>query len=97
MNITEQVNGAVEPCIYCGRSTAFGTGFGLFVNRIPADDGWACADCISYECDECGNRIDLDDELRVEYTDNNGIFHYGNYHQDCYNTAKHGPAVTYEK
>lgn len=32
-----------DACVYCGRSTAFGSG--RFVNRIPADDGWMCEEC----------------------------------------------------
>jgi hypothetical protein len=43
-------------CIECLRSTHFGSG--LFVNRIPADDGqlsgWLCPECQSIGCAECG-------------------------------------------
>lgn len=63
----------IDNCIYCGMSTAFGSG--RFVNRIPADrelyetgeylDGYACAECAGYECDECGKQIYLDCETRV--------------------------------
>jgi|694.fasta_scaffold91753_2 hypothetical protein len=77
----------LEPCIYCGESTAMGDG--KFVNRIPADDGWACADCAGYECDECHENIYLDCEVRVDY-EKDGKYHYGNYHEDCYNEEKHG-------
>ena len=79
-----------EDCIYCQRSTALGSGEGLFVNRISADDGWACAECAGYECDECRQNIYLDTEVRVDY-EKDGKYHYGNYHEDCYNEAKHGP------
>ena len=50
----------IDPCIYCGDSTAFGSTYadgsliGKFVNRVPADredeftgeyfDGYACAE-----------------------------------------------------
>jgi hypothetical protein len=77
----------LDPCIYCGESTAMGDG--KFVNRIPADDGWACAECAGYECDECHQNIYLDTETRVDY-EANGVYHYGNYHEDCYNEEKHG-------
>lgn len=78
-----------DPCRDCGRSTAFNSGFGLFVNRIPTDDGWACAECAGFECDECGQQIYLDTEVRVD-SNKDGINHYGNYHEDCYNEEKHG-------
>jgi hypothetical protein len=42
----------MEACIDCKRDTSFGSG--LFVNRIPADDGYMCPDCQSVECDVCG-------------------------------------------
>ena len=41
-----------ETCDDCGDSTAWGSG--KFVNRVPADVGWLCADCQAIECDECG-------------------------------------------
>jgi hypothetical protein len=77
-----------EDCIYCGESTAMGDG--KFVNRISADDGWACAECAGYECDECHENIYLDCEVRVEYEDSDGNYHYGNYHEECYDEKKHG-------
>ena len=40
-----------DTCNECGDSTAWGRG--KFVNRIPADDGWMCADCQAIECDVC--------------------------------------------
>jgi hypothetical protein len=93
----------IDPCIYCGESTTFGatrpdgTLIGKFVNRIGADriddqdeylDGYACAECAGFECDECGEQIYLDSEVRVE--DAQG--HPTNYHDKCYNQAKHGKA-----
>jgi len=89
-----------DPCIYCGDPTAFGSTHedgslvGKFVNRIPADtedeetgeykDGYACAECAGYGCDEC--------ETRVDFQDESGKYHYGNFHSECYNEAKHGKA-----
>jgi hypothetical protein len=78
----------LDPCIYCGEPTARGNP--LNRDRIPADDGWACAECAGYECDECHQNIYIDTETRVEHEDDNGVYHYGNYHEDCYNEAKHG-------
>ena len=45
-------------CIYCDQSTSLGSG--LFVDRIPADDGerdgWMCAECqfpeVCFSCEE---------------------------------------------
>lgn len=34
-----------DPCVHCGKSTAFGSG--RFVDRIGYDDGWACAECMT--------------------------------------------------
>ena len=79
----------IDPCVYCQRSTAFGSG--LFVNRIPVDDGWGCAECSGFECDECGKQIYLDTEVRVESVKGH-IYNYGNYHTECYNKTKHGEA-----
>lgn len=51
-----------DNCIDCGRNTSFGSG--LFVNRLPADNGeengYLCVECLSTECDHCG-------ELSAEY------------------------------
>lgn len=89
-------------CVYCGESTEFGavrsdgTLIGKFVNRIPVDtgdiDGWGCAECSGFECDECEKQIYLDTEVRVEFVDEDGKYHYGNYHHDCYDEKKHGEA-----
>jgi len=82
-----------DPCVHCDKSTAMGSG--KFVNRIPVDDGWGCAECSGYECDECGTQIYLDSEIRVEYTDTDGTGHYGNYHEICHSVSKHGLETTY--
>ena len=86
----------IDPCIYCGLSTAFGSG--RFVNRIPADrenyetgeylDGFACAECGGYECNECREQIYIDTETRVENAQG-----FANYHTDCYDETRHGAAV----
>lgn len=98
MNNTIEVG---EICLICRQSVAFGSG--KFVNRIPAcgnyneadesleEDGYFCGDCGGYECTECGLQIYIDCEIRVEYEDENGDYHYGNYHEACYNVTKHGP------
>ena len=36
-----------DPCVHCGKSTAFGSG--RFVDRIGYDDGWACAECMTID------------------------------------------------
>jgi hypothetical protein len=97
MNVAEQALGTVDPCVYCKRSTAFGAGFGLFVNRIPVDDGWGCAECSGFECDECNQQIYIDCEIRVEFTDEEGNYHYGNYHEECYDSEKHGISEDHEE
>ena len=57
-----------EHCVDCRRSVAFGSG--LFVNRIPADngdlDGYLCAECLSEECETCG-------EITPEWTARNEL------------------------
>ena len=46
----------IDECIECGKPTAFGSG--LFVNRIPANngekDGYMCAECPARDCPFCG-------------------------------------------
>jgi hypothetical protein len=87
-----------DNCVYCGESTAFGatrsdgTLIGKFVNRIGVDDGWGCAECSGFACDECDKQIYLDTEVRVDFIDEDGKYHYGNYHHDCYDEKKHGEA-----
>jgi len=48
-------------CVYCGESTAFGSG--KFVNRIPCDDGWGCAECSGVDCDRCDKPMELDCDI----------------------------------
>lgn len=102
------VSTTFDPCIYCGDPTAFGAVFrdgspvGKFINRIPATcwdeetdehlDGFACGECAGFECSECEEPIYIDCETRVEFEDEDGKFHYGNYHTECYNESKHGKA-----
>ena len=49
------MNNCGDNCIDCKRSTAPGSG--LWVNRIPADngidDGYLCPDCQAIECARC--------------------------------------------
>ena len=37
----------VELCNECGEDTSFTSFNGKFVNRVPADDGWLCPDCLN--------------------------------------------------
>mgnify|MGYP003664772214 FL=1 len=37
----------VQLCNECGEDTSFTSFNGKFVNRIPADDGWLCPDCLN--------------------------------------------------
>ena len=57
-----------EKCIFCFRDTSFGSG--RFVNRMPASDdeydGWACPECMAYECDRCNKPIGLDCDIDWE-------------------------------
>ena len=48
----------VDPCVHCGESTAMGSG--RFVNRIPCDDGWGCAECLGMDCERCDKPMALD-------------------------------------
>lgn len=68
----------IDPCVYCGFSTAFGSG--KFVNRIPVDNGWGCAECSGFLCDLCGELIYLDEEV----TDKD----LNDYHQNCFKILK---------
>lgn len=66
-----EVVDVADRCVYCDEDTAFGSG--KFVNRIPADtfceerkqyrDGYACADCMSRECDRCEMPIEFDCDI----------------------------------
>ena len=48
-------------CTECGRSVEFGSGW--YVNRVPSDDGYMCAECASLECDRCDQTIPLDEDI----------------------------------
>ena len=54
-----------DKCIECMRSTVFGTG--LFVNRLPADNGkyigYLCPECNFTECDRCNEKIYCDEDF----------------------------------
>lgn len=63
-----------DPCVYCGLSTAFGSG--KFVNRLSVDEGYGCGECSGFTCDYCDTQIYLDEDL----TDSEG---YGHYHETC--------------
>lgn len=69
----------IDPCYYCGKSTAFGSG--RFVNRLPVEDGWGCAECSGFCCDACDKQIYLDCDVR----DAEGYF----YHATCLPVEKH--------
>lgn len=87
--------GGWDPCVSCGVPTLRqGGGFRFAVDREPNPDGrgWLCMSCAyergGLECDHCGEGIALDDEVRTP--DRGKGFH--NYHAECYNRDKHGPA-----
>ena len=63
-----------EHCIYCNQSVAWGSG--LYVNRIPADDGektgFMCAVCVEEAeelADECRERMEDIVESGEKFTD----------------------------
>jgi hypothetical protein len=100
MEGTSEMMTLTDPCVYCGESTTLGATrpdgslILKFINRVPYDlDGFACGECAGFECDECGEQIYIDCETRVEFVDESGHFHYGNYHTECYNETKHGKAT----
>ena len=74
-----------DNCVYCGESTAFGSG--RFVNRLSVDEGWGCAECSGFECDRCDIQIYLDDDVTPEEC---GLeeFADGSFHvcEDCLTT-----------
>jgi len=57
-----------DHCTHCGRDTSPGTG--LFVNRIPSDTeterGYLCPDCAAFDCDRCGEKIEVDHDITPE-------------------------------
>jgi len=52
-----------DNCIECDKPTNFGSG--RFVNRVPSDEGFVCAQCMMRECDLCGQPIPLDEDVWV--------------------------------
>jgi hypothetical protein len=42
-------------CIECHEDTSFGSG--RFVNRIPADDNYMCAECQMVDCNRCNDKV----------------------------------------
>lgn len=55
-----------DDCVECGKSTSFGSG--LFVNRVPADNGhksgYMCAECLCPEkCFGCDVVPPIEDEM----------------------------------
>lgn len=69
----------LDPCTYCGESTAFG--FGKFVNRLSVDDGWGCAECSGFSCAECDKQIYLDADVSDESGEH--------YHTECLPVGEH--------
>ena len=67
-----------DPCIYCGKSTAFGSG--RFVNRLASDVGWGCAECSGYPCDRCGIQMYLDCEVMADQCGGDEAFDDGTVH-----------------
>lgn len=77
----------IDPCQDCGRATAGvlpGTAILVGINRVPTEDGYLCELCAGYECDECGEAIAVDCEVRCDDD--------YNYHENCYDERKHGRA-----
>lgn len=83
-------------CVFCSEDTSFGSG--NFVNRIGADtydedtkeyrDGYACAGCMSTECDRCDGSIPMDEDCTpydVYGDDDPGEFSDGSFRvcHDC--------------
>jgi len=55
------MNQVIDACVHCGESTAFGSG--RFVNRVGANDGWSCAECLRFDCDRCGRKTGFDEDI----------------------------------
>jgi hypothetical protein len=55
------MNQVIDDCVHCGESTAFGSG--RFVNRVGANDGWSCSECLRVDCDRCGQLIGFGEDL----------------------------------
>tara|TARA_Y100000401_G_scaffold115844_1_gene120300 strand:+ start:821 stop:1336 length:516 start_codon:yes stop_codon:yes gene_type:complete len=82
-----------DNCVYCGESTAFGSG--KFVNRLSVDEGWGCAECSGFECDRCGTQIDVDFDVKPrdcgleEFADGSSYIC-----EDCLTTDERSPFRT---
>lgn len=70
-------------CVFCGDDTSFGSG--KYVNRVPAEDGYACAECMTLECCRCGKPIDLDEDVTPYDVTGGCEFDDGAFrvHEDC--------------
>jgi len=74
-------------CVYCLLSTASGSG--RWVNRVPADNGWSCAECMTSDCDRCGKPIALDEDVTAydvfKLNEHWGYFDDGSFcvHPEC--------------
>ena len=64
----------IEKCQECGDSVMPGSG--KFVNRVPADNGFICAECCCYDCDACDKVIGFDEDVP-------GKDGEGHYHVEC--------------
>ena len=51
INVKQSNSFESEPCIDCKKDTQLGSG--NFVNRIPAEDSFICAECQLVRCDVC--------------------------------------------
>ena len=66
-------------CVECGQDTSFGSG--RFVNRVPTDGGFLCAECAALCCDRCNDPISLDEDITPAdvYGDERACFDDGAY------------------
>lgn len=80
-----------DPCLECGIDTlklitfTDGTTSTIGINRLPTDDGYLCGNCAGFECDSCGQRIYLDEDITVEEDDETKEYagHTYKFHYDC--------------
>jgi hypothetical protein len=79
MTMTDMATGNSDNCEDCGKSTSFGSG--RFVNRVPSDNGYICAECMGRECDFCDQPIALDEDIWVV----DPVLDEWNICQDCFN------------
>lgn len=81
-------------CTHCGEDTAPNSGKFVnripsgheWEITLPSGDeitinvnGWMCADCAAYECDECGESIPMDEDVCVYHP----TFHFMRLHEEC--------------